>query len=184
MKLKPVVCLYHEDGTFTVLPRFRHLASQQFTPGEQYPLEVVSYRSRASHNHYFAALADAWDNLPHDLQEKWPSPEHMRHDVLVKCGYFTEKTLVLSSNDQARRVAATMRSFSPFAVITVSGKVVKIYEAESQAVHGAHAMNKERFQQSKTDVLNYVADLIGVKASDLKKQAARVAPEKERTDVH
>lgn len=152
------------------LPRFKRQCDEQFVVHEEYPLTILEARSRVSHNHYFASLHEAWSNLPEDVAARFPSAEHLRKWALVEAGYSTEKNFVCESKDHARRLALFARSVDTFSVITLSGNIVRIFEAKSQS---AAAMGAEEFQKSKTAVLDIVAGLLGTKTSELKKEGAR-----------
>ena len=60
----PLVCLYR-DGAFH--PRSRSQADKYYGEGEVVALERFEHRSINSHNHEFAALASAWENLPAEM---------------------------------------------------------------------------------------------------------------------
>jgi hypothetical protein len=139
-------------------------ASEQFDVGAIYPLEAREERSSASHRHYFAALHEAWENLPFETFERWPSPEHLRRWALIKCGYAVERSIVCASPEEARRVAAFIAPFDDFAVVVARDAVVSVYTAKSQSVR---AMDKKTFEESKAKVLEYIASLIGSTAGAL-----------------
>jgi len=66
----PIVCEWNGES-FVPLKRFGPLCDRHYVVGETYPLVVQEQRSRASHNHYFAALHEAWANLPEVLAERF-----------------------------------------------------------------------------------------------------------------
>lgn len=146
-------------------------ARRYFTPGHLYPLEVREERSLESHNHFFASIKEAWDNLPADVAERFPSPDHLRRWALVKAGYRDARSIVCSSKAEARRVAVFAKAISD-AVVVVRDAVVIVYTAKSQS---ARAMNKAEFQKSKEEVLEIVARLIGTSAKTLSENAGKAA---------
>ena len=150
-------------------PRLRELCNRQYAVGEQYILAVPQYPTPATRNHYFASLHDAWMNLPEN-DKRFPTEEHFRKYLLIKAGFASENTVVCDTPRDAKNLAATVRAHDGFAVITVSGNVVKIYSAKSQS---AVAMSKEEFQASKTAVLDLAAELIGTTRTELIKQAGK-----------
>ncbi len=173
-RIRPVVFVWTADGRMAPLPRFRKQCDSQFVVGEEYPLTILEARSRATHNHYFAWLGEAWKNLPEDIASDFPSAEHLRKTALCKTGWATQKNFVCESRDHAMQLAAFVRSVDTFAVITVRENIVRIYEAVSQS---AAAMGAEPFKQSKNDVLNWVATLLDVKPAQLRREGERVFPE-------
>jgi hypothetical protein len=164
---------YSWDGdSFRPLPRFAERARKQFAVGEKYRLVEEHERSQQSHNHYFASVTEAWKQLPHDIADQFPSVEHLRKWALCKAGFADERSIVAGSNDEARRIAAFVRPSDPYAVITVSGSVVKVFTAKSQS---RKSMGAKDFQASKTAVLEIIAGLVGVDVETLSANAGRAA---------
>lgn len=163
---------YIWDGeSFQVLTRHQSLADAQFCIGQTYRLEVVEERSAVSHSHYFAALNEAWSNLPDDLAERFQTVDHLRRYALIKAGYFDEKTIALASKAEALRVAAFVKPMDDYAIVATSEATVRVFTAKSQSMR---AMGKEAFQDSKTKVLEIVADMIGSSRAQLS-EAGRAA---------
>ncbi len=151
-----------------VLSRHQRLADDQFTVGETYTLEVVEERSAASHSHFFAALNEAWSNLPDDLAQRFQTVEHLRKYALIKAGYFDERSIVCASKAEASRVAAFIKPMDGYAIVATSEATVRVFTAKSQSMR---AMGKETFQDSKTKVLEIVADMIGKSRAQLSAHA-------------
>lgn len=171
--MTPAVMIFEWDGDGMVpLPRFRRLADKHFVVHENYRLEVREDRSAASHNHYFAALHEAWQNLPEHLAEKFPTPEHLRKHALIRAGYRDERTLVAASKAEAQRLAAFVKPMDEYAVVLVDGATVTVYTAQSQSFR---AMGKKRFEESKARVLDVIAGLIGTTPDALRQNAGRAA---------
>jgi hypothetical protein len=123
------------DGDAMVpLPRFARLCDRRFVVGETYPLDVAEPRSRASHNHYFAAIHDAWLNLREEFADDFPSDEHLRKWCLIRAGFCDKRSIVCASRAEAQRVAAFMKPMDPYAVVSVSEAVVTVYTAQSQSI--------------------------------------------------
>lgn len=161
--------VYTWDGeAMQALPRFAKVADKQFVVGEQYRMEAVEERSLISHRHYFAQLHEDWLNLPEDISEDFPTQEHLRKWALIKTGYADKQSIVCSSKEEAMKVAAFIEPMDVYAVVTVEGCVVTKYNAQSQSVK---AMGKEKFQKSKSDVLDYVSAMIGVSKEQLSSRA-------------
>ena len=175
---RPVLCFW--DGeVFRPNPSFAKYCDREYVVGEIYPMLPVEERSQASHNHYFAALAEGFNNLSEENANRFPSVEHLRHWALVQCGFATETNFVLANSKEARKLAADIRKRDPYAVIVMSkddrladrsSSVVKVFDAESQSVA---AMKRERFEQSKRDVLDLVAAMARTTPAQLYKEGRR-----------
>lgn len=161
------------DGEAMVpLQRFRLLCDRQFVVGETYTLVPHEDRSQSSHNHFFAAVTEAWKNLPEDIAEHYPTAEHLRKWALCKAGYADERSIVCASKAEAQRVAAFIKPMDTFAIVVVRDATVKVFTPQSQSMR---AMGKKVFQESKDAVLGIVTHLIGVKPADLAEQAKSAA---------
>lgn len=165
--MKPAAFVWRGDH-MVPLPRTLHICLDQFEEEEIYLLEVREERSEESHNHYFACIHTAWKNLPEDVAEKYPTPEKLRKQALIKTGYATETTFVCTSDDEATRLAAFLKPIDEYAIVITKGNVIHRYVAESQSVK---SMGKDRFQQSKEKVLRAVSNLIGVDVTTLQANA-------------
>jgi hypothetical protein len=142
--------------------------------GARFVAEIgYDIRSRRSHNHFFAQVAEAWQQLPENLADEFASPEHLRKWALIKAGFRDERKFVASSPEEAQSIAAFIAPMDDYAVITVSGCVVTVYTAQSQSIP---AMGGRDFQASKNAVFEVIARLIGVTTDELSKQAP-LAPE-------
>ena len=167
------VMLFDWDGEAMVpRPPFRKKCDEVFAVGGIYRLEIFEHRSRNSHNHYFAALHDAWLNLPQHIADETPTAEHLRKWALIRTGYADVTKVVCASPKDAADLAATLRKRDDFAVVTVAESVVTEHRAKSQSTA---AMGKTAFQESKTKVLDHVAGLLGTTADALKNNARNVA---------
>lgn len=157
---------------FEPLPRFRPQADRELVVGQVYMLDERQERSPATHNHEFAWLAEAWQNLPEHLGERFATAEHLRKFALIKAGYHDSQTFVASSKAEALRLAAFLRPIDEFSVVTVSGATVTRFIAKSQS---RRAMDKATFQDSKQKVLEIVAEMIGVSPDALSSHARGIA---------
>jgi hypothetical protein len=162
---------YDWDGE-AMRPRHPKLADRHYVIGESYVLAPYEVRSRSSHCHQFAAINEAWMNLPESLAERFPTAEHLRKFALIRAGYCDSQTHVASSRAEAVRIAAFIRPTDEFAVVTVEGPTVTRYTAKSQS---ERAMGKAEFQRSKQAVLDVIAELIGVTPESLSASAGRAA---------
>ncbi len=172
-KVKPQPITFIWSGREMVpLTRYKAMCEREFKLGEEYALIPHKDRSDASHGHYFAVLSEGWANLPHDLALRFPTAEHLRHWCLVQANFADESIIVAESEDTARAMALLCRTLNPYAVITVSGNILKVYTAQSQS---RKTMDHDTFQKSKDAVLGMVSDMIGVTPSKLAANAGRAA---------
>lgn len=169
----PLLYRYEGEGEFRAASEYwARRADLAFVIGETYKLVPHEDRSQSSHNHYFAAIADAWGNLPDALLDEYPTPEHLRKKLLIRAGYADERSVVCSSKAEAQRIAAFMKPMDDYAVITVREAVVRVYTAKSQSVK---AMGAKEFQESKSKVLDALDALLGVDRGETERNARNVA---------
>jgi hypothetical protein len=154
----PLTFAWDGDAMIPVMS-CRRAANERYVIGERYQMTVVEARSQRSHNHYFAALHEAWLNLPDHLAVQYGSPEHLRKAALIATGHYEERRFAASSPAEARKLVAFLRPMDEFAVYAVAGNVVIERKAKSQS---RKAMGGPTFQKSKDDVLGWCADLIEV----------------------
>lgn len=147
-----------------MVPLRAKLADQAFVIGETYTLVEHHERSHASHAHYFAAVKEAWLNLPEEGAERFATEEHLRKFALIKSGYHDERSIVCGSKAEAQRVAAFVKPLDDFAIVVAKEAVVTIYTAKSQSMK---AMGKFVFQASKEAVLETLAAMVGVEPKQL-----------------
>lgn len=159
------------DGAF--VPDGARLASycdEQFGEGEVVTFERHEERSTASHNHYFACINEAFNNLP-EGDNRFPTPDALRKWALIKNNYCTKTEAVFDSTQQAA-IAAAFTGNAEGVIIVVKENVLVKYTAKSQSVK---AMDKQEFQRSKVDVLDTIAELLALKRKQLEKSAGRAA---------
>jgi hypothetical protein len=160
MASAPIPLRYEGDGDFRVMSNFwMARADKEFVVGEVYKMVEHHDRSDASHNHYFAAVKNGFDNLPDHMKGEYPTVEHLRKKALIRCGYRNERDIVLSSMAEAERVASFMRPMDDYCIVVPVNCVVRVWTAKSQSTK---AMGAKDFQASKSDVLDFVDDLLGV----------------------
>lgn len=144
---------------FEPLGRFRKSCDDRFVVGQVYSLEEVHERSQATHNHFFATIADYWRHLPERFDGRWPTPEHFRKWALIQVGYRDERSFVAGSKAEALRLAAFLRPVDGYSVVIVDGCVVTVLTAKSQS---RAAMRTKEFQDSKEKVLTLLEQMVGV----------------------
>lgn len=166
---RAVVFVWDGD-VMTPLPRFKRLCDQLFAVHEEYPLIVLENRSLASHNHYFASIAEAFENLSEEHAARFPSAEHMRATALVEEGLCTEQDYILDTPKEAKSFAIALRKKEPYNIIKISGNVVKEFVPLSQSTG---AMKKAAFEDSKAKVLARVASWARTTPAQLNKEAKK-----------
>lgn len=154
----PLLFTWNGDGFTPATAYWGRQADKHFVIGENYELVEHHGRSHKSHAHFFAVIHDAWQNLPEEMAERFPTEEHLRKYALIKAGYADTNTLVCSSKAEALRVAAFMRPTDEFAVITVKDSTVTRYVAQSQSTR---AMGAKVFQESKDATLGILSQMVG-----------------------
>lgn len=165
----PIPMAYEGDGVFRALPRFKGLAAEHFGQGEIVTFVAHEDRSLKSHRHFFAAVTEAWQNLPESLGDRFPTTDALRKFALIRTGWRDERSIACSSKAEARRLAAFIRPMDDYALVVVSEALVTVYTAKSQSMK---AMGREAFQKSKDDVLAFLAEQIGISQQTLEKAAA------------
>ena len=153
------------------LGRFDNAFKAAFEAGEFYRMAEIEDRSMRSHNHFFAAVHNAWLNLPEHCAHKYPTSEHLRKWALIETGWHDNEAIVLKTHDDALILASYARR-DEFAVAIVDDRVVSIYRAKSQ---NKKSMGGKNFQRSKQDVLEFLDDLIGVKRGTVAAEAGQAA---------
>jgi hydrogenase maturation factor len=176
MTTKSPVTFTWNGASMAMVPQQRQhwLCNKQFADGQVYDLIEHEERSTSSHNHFFAAVHEAWKNLPEVHAKRFKTSEHLRKWALIHTGYANETMMTLETPAEAMRVAAIFANDPgfEFAVLAVSESVVRIYTAKTQKATGKDSMGKEDFQKSKQEVLETVAEMIGVTVEALLAQVA------------
>lgn len=157
---------------FEPLPRFHNIVNASFVVGEIYTLVPTEERSHRSHNHYFAALGEAWQNLPEGIGSQFDSVEHFRARGLIENGFYNQREFVCSSRAEAERLVKFMRNGGGFAVYSMVAATVIERTPKSQSLK---AMGRADFQQSKQAVLDWAWSLVGISPETARKNAGRAA---------
>lgn len=160
--MQPIMLRYEGEGAFSPASSFwAGRADKQYVVGEVYSMAEAHDRSQASHNQEFAAIAEMWKSLPEQYaHEPWAqTAEHLRKYALIRTRWCDTQTYACGSHAEALRWAANLRPLDEYSVVTVEGSLVYRFIAQSQS---RRAMGKERFQRSKTDILEFIEDMIGV----------------------
>lgn len=163
MTEKPKPQIFRFDGN-AMVPLNVERAREQYAVGETYRLSPHEERTTESHNHQFAFVKTAWENLPPEMGDKFPSPDHLRKWALIKCGYYTEMNVVCDTPEDAVHCSVIARRLDEFAIAVVHERTATIYRAKSQS---RKDMDKHEFQKSKQDILDFLANLIGITSAEL-----------------
>lgn len=165
----PIPMRWQGDGFTPINSRWAKEADKAFVVGEVYRIDTVEERSSASHRHYFAAVNQAWLNLPERLSEQFDTPEKLRKYALIKVGYCDQRSIVCASKAEAHRVAAFMRPMDEYALVLPFDNTVTVWTAKSQSLK---AMDRKTFNESKQKVLDLLASMVGVQPHELQTEAA------------
>jgi len=162
----PIITFHWTGREMVPLGRCVDAAAEAFEPREQYRMVVSHVRSWKTHAHFFAAVHEAWMNLPEDIASMpWAqTDEHLRKYALIKTRWNTVTARVCMFKTEALRTAGHIRSKSTFSLVVVEGKSVLEFEPRSQSYP---AMSADEFQQSKEDVLGFLEELLGVEPGTL-----------------
>lgn len=146
----------------------QRLCDERFTVGEVYPLDQWIDHSEQSHRHQFAFVKEAWNSFPDALREQFPTPEHLRKHGLIRKGFCTMDQYVCQSRAEAKRLAVALgrNQSDDYSIINIDDDraIVTVLKAESQ---GFRAMNKKRFQDAKSALLDFIAEISGVERETL-----------------
>ena len=137
-------------------------ADQHFVVGDRYRMAEEHERSSQTHRHEFAFVKEAWNSFPDHLYADYPSPEHLRKHGLIRKGFCTMKQYPCASRAEAERLRASLsENVDTYAIVMLDDdrNIVSVLTAESQSYR---TMKKKRFQESKTALMEFIGDLIGV----------------------
>lgn len=159
MKAPPIFLEWDGEAFRPAGKYWDRLANEHFTVGERYRMVEENDRSTATHNHEFAFLTEAWNSLPDELHAQYPNPEVLRKHGLIAKGFCTMVQHVCASKAEAERLAGILKPYDAYAIVVARGNVVTAYTAVSQS---RRAMGAPQFQASKTALMEFVGDLLGV----------------------
>lgn len=169
----PLPFIWTEDEVFVpATPMALVRCQKTFAIGARYMLAESQERSGKHHRYFFAALNEAFQNLPADRAAQFPSMEHLRRYALIKAGYCDSHVLVCDSEAEAEKVAKFMEPLDEYGIVLAKGDTVVRYTAKSQ---NYRSMNKEDFRRSAEAVLDVVSSMIGLSREQLEENAGRSA---------
>jgi len=159
---------------FRPLHNSQDYCDEHFEVGEVVTLKEVRQKSDAARNHFFACVGKAWENLK---EGQFASQEHFRHWVVVQAGYYTCRDIAAMSSSHASRMAVEIgqlvHSYAPYAIITVRGNAVRVYQARSLSGRAPDALTKAEFDDMHAKALMVMSDMIGTDVAELLRQGAQ-----------
>lgn len=164
---------FEPDGNYAMAQCHDRLGA-----GEVVQLDIDPVRSKASHRHQFAFVRTAWMNLPEHLVDApfAKTPETLRKHALIATGHCDTDMIAVGDERRAERVAAFAQRMAArmhgYALTSIEGAVVYCHTPHSQR---AKEMGGAVFQQSKQDILDWLAELLGVSTDDLTKMGKKEA---------
>ena len=164
----PIQCVWTGEAFKPLNGRFHREAASRYGDGEVVTLDDAKGRSRTSHDHYFAIIAEAWGSLSDEAAQRFPTPEHLRKYALIKAGYADSQTFAASSRAEALKIAAFIAPIDDFAIVTTDAASVTRWTAKSQSMK---AMGGKVFQESKSAVLEVIAGLLETSVEVLRSAA-------------
>ena len=162
----PIKFQWDGDALVPASGYWRRLCNEHLTVGEIVRMVEENEQSDKSRSHEFAWLKEAWDSFPDELLDQYPNTEILRKHGLIAKGHCTMKQHVCASVAEAERLAVILKPYDAYAIVRQRGPVVTVYTAVSQS---KKAMGAAMFQKSKTDLMEFVGDLLGVDPETLGK---------------
>jgi hypothetical protein len=108
---------------------------------------------------FFAAMRDAWDNLPDGLRIRFPNAEVLRKTALISIGYCDVMTVVAGSKSAAPEIANAFKARDQYCIAIANREVVTIYTAKSMA---RRALLKKDFREVADKVFHWVHEQTGI----------------------
>jgi hypothetical protein len=115
-----------------------------------------------SRRYFFAALRDAWANLPDQMRDRFPNAEVLRKNALIAIGYCDVMTVVAGSKAAAPQIANAFKARDQYCIAIPRGDVVTIYTARSMA---RRVLLKKDFLQVADKVFHWVHEQTGIDPS-------------------
>lgn len=159
MTLAPTPFIWRDGALIPATSYQLKRCQEHFEDGQRYLLAEQNERSQATHAHYFAALQEAFNNLPEDIGHEFPTFDKFRATGLISTGFYNQRSVICASDDEARKVAAFVAPMDDLAIVSVSGSAVVVRTAKSQSYR---AMDKSEFRKSKEAMLAWAWALCGV----------------------
>ena len=123
-----------------------------FVVGERYALVEHHERSTATHNHYFAALHEAWQALPDHWASSSQPASTCANSALIKSGYH-DQTACYAVSVARRSHAVCERDPSSRRFLDCDHRRINRCQRFHRKEPPMRAMGKKDFQESKEKVL-------------------------------
>ncbi len=169
MSIPPIKFQWDGESLIPASGYWRRVANEHFAVGEILRMTEENEQSDKSRAHEFAWLKEAWNSLPDELLDQYPNQEVLRKHGLIAKGHCTMVQHSCPTEAEAKRLAAILKPYDVYAIVRQRGPVVTVYTAVSQS---RRAMGAAAFQQSKSDLMDFVAELLGVDPETLGQQSA------------
>ena len=158
-----ILCGY--DGERLIpLRKYQAICDRELTIGERYIAALEPLSSPASRRHFFAVVNELFASWPETHPRQFQTPDALRKWALICCGFRQELQFAAANKAEARRLATFLSADDEYAELSVNENVVVKWRALSQK---QHAMGREQFGRSKTEVLAFLAGEVGVTVESL-----------------
>lgn len=152
-----------ERDVFVPARKFIGQLKKLYADGKAIWLEQIQFRSMDSHRHLFAELHERWESMPEYIRSRFIDEDHLRKYALIRTGWVRAmRHIPFTSREDAITGAVVAKLVDSYALVTIDENVVTIYVARSQKMSGFRSMNNSDFQKSKTDVLSFLDELLGI----------------------
>jgi hypothetical protein len=153
------------DGSALIpLHKYQPMCDSALVIGERYIAALEPLSSPASRRHYFSCIHDLFASWPEAHPRQFQTEDHLRRWALIRCGFRAEQQFAAANKAEARRLASFLSADDEYAELSVNENVVIKWRALSQK---QHAMGREQFGRSKTEVLAFLAGEVGVTVESL-----------------
>jgi hypothetical protein len=172
--MRPITYLCTPNALMPVA-RFAERFEREFQVGKYYTLELVTERSRESHNLYFACVHVAWANLQSPLSERFADDDEFRKWCLIIRGFRHQHVTVFSAPSDAVAAATAIRRLRDFSVTVVDDNTLTVLTAKTQKLrrNDPDGMDKKDFEASKEAVIEEAAFRIGLSVEQLVAEAKK-----------
>src|SRR5687767_13427109 len=104
----PILVRWQGDAFTPANAPMQKRCDQFFVVGETYRIDFREDRSQASHRHFFAAVNEAFKNIPEQFQRDnaISTADDFRRDALIRNGYADRIDVVGDSKESAQAIVA------------------------------------------------------------------------------
>lgn len=164
---------YTGDGEFHAIGR---KVCEGLEVGKVYPFDIANMESEKSRDHFFASIKEIWATLPDHIMRAYPSPDHLRKQCLIRTGYCTMQVFKCDTENDALKAVQFIKSIDKFVACSIEKKVdglgeIYVLTALHAETQKRNSMGGKRFQESKQAVLDYLAEMLGCTADEIRRAA-------------